>query len=72
MTAAVLGESAAPDAAVLGEALPPQVGVLGESKGPGTGDSAPIAAWGLAALGTAAFLAVYAMKKRRKNLMIQL
>jgi len=47
--------------------LPPQVGVLGESKGPGTGDSAPIAAWGLAALGTAAFLAVYAMKKRRKT-----
>ena len=67
VTAAVLGESAAPDVAVLGEALPPQVGVLGESKGPGTGDSAPIAAWGLAALGTAAFLAVYAMKKSRKT-----
>lgn len=67
VTTAVLGESAAPDVAVLGEALPPQIGVLGESKGPGTGDSAPVAAWGLAALGTAAFLAAYATKKRRKT-----
>lgn len=66
-TTAVLGISAAPDVAVLGEAFPPQSGVLGESKGPGTGDSSPVIAWSLAALGAAVCLAGFAVKKKKKK-----
>ena len=52
---------------VLGEAVAPEVGVLGEAKGPGTGDTAPIAAWSLIIVGAILTLGISAKKRKKEE-----